>query len=158
MNEIFLQPGFIVVPSEPSVLVSAVGSGIAVTIYDLQKSYGGMAYFVKAKGLVSTPFFAKPAILGMLNIFLKRGSNIENLEAHFYGGASNSNIKSFNKDVSRENIDIVKKILTDNNISITGVDIGGKLGRKVAFNSSTGEVIVAKIKNIRESDWYPETV
>jgi len=158
MNEIFLQPGFIVVPNEPTVLISAVGSGIAITIYDLEKKYGGMAYFVRASGLKPSPFFAKPAIVGILNIFLKRGSNIKNLEAHFYGGASNSNINTFNKNVARENIDIVKKLLTDNDISITGVDIGGKLGRKIAFNSSTGEVIVAKIKKIRESDWYPETL
>jgi len=161
MEQLFLHPGFVVIPRTPAILLAVVGSGIIVSIYDVKKEYGGMAYFAKADSSDKnrkTPMFAKPAIYSLFNLFLERGSQIENMEAHFYGGASNENVKTYKNGIAEQNIKMAKRVLEEKGILITGMDIAGKLGRKIVFNSATGEIVIAKINNIREKDWYPEIV
>jgi chemotaxis protein CheD len=70
-----------------------------------------------------------------------------------YGGAYHP--EKNNKDISRENIEIARKILSKNRISITSQDVGGEKGRKVVFNTTTNDVAILKVDRLRDMDWYP---
>jgi chemotaxis protein CheD len=155
----YLCPGYICLPKEPTKLYTVVGAGIVVTIFDNKLKYGGMNYYtrpIRNQSSKSTPVYACPAIVGLLNMFLKHGAKIENLEAHVYGGASNPDAEDYVDGLSEKNIEVGLEILELKKIRVTGKDIGGDRGRKVAFNSSTGESVVAKVDRIRSVDWYPE--
>ncbi len=157
-NDIYIKPGFICLPRKPIQLCTVVGSGIVVTIFDTKLMYGGMNYYfkpIRKSPKHSTPIYACPAIIGLTNMFLESNSNIEDLEAHIYGGASNSNADGHHDGLADENIKVALEILDKKKIKITGQDIGGRRGRKVVFNTATGESIVAKVDNIRSLDWYP---
>jgi chemotaxis protein CheD len=78
-------------------------------------------------------------------------SDRKNWDIHVLGGAANVTMKSA---VGSLNIDYAITWLEKNKYSISSRDIGGSLGRKVIFNTETGELLVYKIKKIRESDWY----
>jgi len=160
-DDVYLQPGYICLPARPTKLFTVVGAGIVVTLYDTKKKYGGMNYYVRPKRVRpehSTPEYACPAIIGLLAMLLKHGSKLEDLEAHMYGGASNSNMSDHIEGLSDDNIKIGFEILDHKKIRIAGKDIGGDRGRKVVFNTSTGETIVAKVDKIRSKDWYPEVL
>jgi len=158
IKKIYLQPGCICISSEPVHICSVVGSGVAVTLYDKKRAFGGMSYYTKPKRETpkqSTPIFACPSIIGMLNIFFEAGSRLEDMEAHIYGGAENSEEEGYIEGLAESNIKTGLELLEKKKIHIAGIDIGGDKGRKIAFNTLSGESVVAKINRIRSKDWYP---
>jgi len=50
---------------------------------------------------------------------------------------------------------VTKKVLFKKKISIISEDIGGKMGRKAVFNTSTNSTAVIKVDSLRREDWYP---
>lgn len=143
---------------EDASLYAVVGAGAIVTIFDCKKKYGGMNYYfkpIRKKAADSTPIYACPAIIGLLNMFSDEGSNAEDLEAHIFGGAANPNVDGYVAGVAEQNVEVAFEILKMKKIRITGSDVGGDRGRKVVFNTSTGESITAKVDKIRSADWYP---
>ncbi|MGA1823967.1 MAG: chemotaxis protein CheD [bacterium] len=158
IKRIYLQPGCICLASIPSCICSVVGSGIVVTIYDTKRYLGGMNYYIRPKRESpdrSTPWFACPSIIGMLNMFFETGSQTEDLEAHVYGGADNPDNNDYIKGLAELNIKTGMELLKRKKIRVAGMDIGGAKGRKIAFDPLSGESIVAKVNKIRATDWYP---
>lgn len=80
------------------------------------------------------------------------GASKKNLEAHIIGGSFSGEYAS--KDIGKKNIEMAKKILAQYKIPIVNEDTGGPFGRKVVFNTNEGEILVCKVKKIREQDWY----
>lgn len=158
-HEIFVKPGFIYFLVEPSYLYTVVGSSVVITIFDTRNRYGGMTHYIRPirkSSNNSTPLYACPAIIGLLNIFLNSGSQIEDLEASIYGGAENPEAQGYIPGLSEENIRTGIEILELKKINIVTKETGGKRGRKILFNTSSGEVIVASVDKIRSTDWYPQ--
>lgn len=156
--EYFVEPGFICLPPKELTLYAVTGSGIVVTLYDRLRKIGGMSYFyrpVRPDKSDNKPVYALPAITGILNMFLESGSVKENLEAQVFGGADNPKIGGYRPSIAAENIRAVFTILKQKEIVVSSFDVGSERGRKIAFNSFTGETVVAKVNKIRAKDWYP---
>ncbi len=49
-----------------------------------------------------------------------------------------------------------KRELKRHKIQVTSEDMGGIFGRKVMFNTHSGEVVVLKTPKVRQTDWYPQ--
>lgn len=148
--------------SDATELLSAVvGSGVALSVFDTKRRCGGMSYYIrpirKTRADTST-MFACPSIVGLLNMLLGSGSKRRHLEAQLYGGAENRSIKGCIRNIGRHNIRVAMEILRLKKVRIVGTGAGGSYGRKVVFNTSTGEVIIAKVGAIRDSDWYPAMI
>jgi chemotaxis protein CheD len=52
------------------------------------------------------------------------------------------------------NVEYAMDWLEKNHYQVASKDTGGALGRKVVFNTENGEILVYKLKKIRNSDWY----
>lgn len=157
-KEIYIKPGFICFPGEPTRIYAVVGASIVVTVFDNYLKCGGMNHYtrpVRKSSGQSTPVYACPAIIGLLNIFFEAGSKPENLEAHIYGGAENSKVEGYINGLNERNIQVGHEILALKNIRIAGKDTGGNRGRKIVFDTFSGEAIIAKVDKIRDLDWYP---
>lgn len=157
----FLQPGNIIVKNEESLLCVVLSYGVAVSLFDRIKMQGGLCYYLfpHAKTKIHTlPLFAGPSLNMLLNLFLESGSVIEDIEAHIFGGA----ISEFSKEkmvmIAKENIKIARHFLEKKKVLVRSVDCGGSIGRKVFFNSKTGEAIVFKVNTLRKQDWSLEYV
>lgn len=86
-------------------------------------------------------------------MFQSGGSRSTDLEAMIFGGAI---LKGSEKEhVGKENAAAARHILRKAGIAVAGEDIGGHKGRKVIFDSATGETIVYRVDRIRKEDWYP---
>ena len=157
-KKIILNPGFIIIPKTPSIIYSFIGSGIVFTVFDNEKKFGGASYFTKpyTNFLNASPLFAKHSFLTLIKLMEKEGGKRKNFEIQIFGGAENKKIKGFIKNLAFENIKSAKKIVFEYNFKLAGEEIGGIKGRKIMFNTKTGEIIIAKVLKIRDEDWYPK--
>lgn len=154
---LYLGPGSLYVPSEPARLCAVVASGVAVTIFDRERRMGGMGHYSHPKRIngASTPVFAAPALVELVRMFRNLGSRPAELETHLYGGSDNPRVAGFDPGRSALNVRFGLEILERLGLRVSGSDIGGRFARKVVFCTATGQSIMAKVLDVRESDWYP---
>ena len=152
-EEYFLQPGYIYTSSKKAIIKSVLGSCVSVCLWDKTKQIEGMNHYiypVKGKNK-STAIYGDVAIPYLIQMMINLGSTNNNLIAHVIGGAENAKSSS---SIGSENVNIAKKYLKKYDINVLSWDVGGTAGKKIAFNTSTGEALVYKCMNVRESDWY----
>lgn len=154
--EYFLLPGFIYLSSEPALLSTVLGTNVAVSLWDPQKKYGGMANYLypRTKSRVTaTAQYGNVAVRFLIKMLLEEGAKQRDLKAQIFGGAVKST--GICAQVARENIQMAKKILRGARIEVVSEDMGGSMGRKIVYNTFNNEAIVYKVTNLRSSDWYP---
>lgn len=153
---LFMGPGFLCVPSLPTRLCTIIASGVAVTIFDRRQCLGGVGHFTHPirLGRSSTPSFAAPALVGLIKMFQKAGSDVRHLETYLYGGAENPEAPGFDPGRGFMNTRIGIEILTKLGVRISGSDMGGRFARKLIFYTGTGESMLAKVTDA-EAEWYP---
>lgn len=158
-NEFMLGPGCICLPAQPAKICAVVGAGVTVTVWDRRRKRGGMTHYARPyreQGRRSTAMYAAPAIVTLVRMLLDSGSSTADLETHLFGGASNRELEGHREGLGEDNIKVGLEILSKLRIQRVQLDAGGTRGRKVVFNTGTGEVILAKVERIRASDWYPQ--
>ena len=153
-NSYFLHPGYVFVSQEPYFIHTVLGSCVAIAIWDKVNKCGGMNHYVLPSaenkpngryGNVSIPY--------LFHLIKKIKSDRNNLEVHVLGGSTNDTMKS---KVGPLNVEYALNWLDKNGYHIASKDTGGALGRKIIFNTENGELLVYKLKKIRNSDWYGE--
>jgi chemotaxis protein CheD len=152
----FLEPGFVVMPSGPTVISAVLGSGVSVCLYDSKRRVGGMNSFllplIREKGKTTTRF-GNVAVWTLIRMMVEDGSKMKHLEAQIVGGAHNPELSLQN--MGQENVRIARRILAREKITVTSEDIGGSKGRKIVYSTHTNEIAVLKVEKLRKSDWYP---
>lgn len=153
LERYYLHPGYIYANAEKSMISTVLGSCVSICLWDSKNLYGGMNHFVypKSKNQPRNGRYGNISCNYLIKLMLELGSNKDDLIAHVVGGASNPVIKT---NIGKRNVEVAEKILSKHNIRISIRDIGGHIGRKLVFNTATGEILVNKGANIREGDWY----
>lgn len=154
-----ISPGYIAISQEPSLLCSVCGHGVVVVIWDRINRSGGMAHCIYPKtgwGQRSTNYHADVAIPSLLRQLTHGNPSLNGCEAQLFGGGSRAG-KSIQKRADKI-IRTIKKILRKYNIPVISEDIRGSAGRKIVFDTHSGDVFILKTKNIRKTDWTPETL
>ena len=152
----FLEPGHIVVITQPAIISTVLGSCVAVCICDSRRMVGGMNHFQLPRARdpkKATARYGDAATLALIRMMIKEGSETRHLEAQVFGGACNREVCS--KDVGRENVMVAKKVLAARQVRVVSEDVGGEKGRKLVFNTDTNEIAVVKVESLRRGDWYP---
>jgi chemotaxis protein CheD len=151
----FLHPGYIFVCEEPYLISTVLGSCVSVCIWDSFAGIGGMNHHIHAKPFKAqerSSQYGSLALPHMIAMLKSMGGSKINFRAHIVGGSQNSLMGS--SIIGKENINIAEKILRENYIQIVTVDTGGEMGRKVVFDTETGELAVYKVNKLRDTDWY----
>lgn len=152
----FLKSGFIFLPAKTTDISTVLGSCVAVCLYDKKRQKGGMNHFqlpLIQEKQNATARYGNVAILALIHMMLSDGSKKKHLEAQIFGGAFNPEISSQN--VGQDNIKIARNVLAKKQVRIVSEDVGGEKGRKIVFNTTSGEVAVLKVNKLRKSDWHP---
>ncbi len=154
---LFMGPGFLCLPSQPTRLCTVIASGVAVTMYDRMQCFGGVGHYSHPFRIdgCSTPDFAAPALVGLIRMFEKAGSDPRNLETYLYGGADNPEAPGFESCRGMRNVRAGYEILTKLGVRVAGSDMGGRFARKLIFYTGTGESVLAKVDDVGVEDWYP---
>lgn len=139
--------GEILVGQAPDVMVTVLGSCVAIVLYDEYNRIGGLSHVMLAnsKGSASVRNkgrYADTAIPEMIKMSVKKGANLGGMVARITGGAAMYEVSDPCSNIGKCNVDAVKSILLKNNIPIVGEDVGGKESRTVKFDLNDGKITV----------------
>ena len=145
-------------PAKPTIISTVLGSSVSVGIYDRHLKIGGMNHFLFPMAHdrnKTTASYGNVAIITLIRMMRDNGSRVANMEAQIFGGAHN--LKVSRRNVGNENIILAHRLLRKKGIRVVSQDVGGALGRKVVFNTTTCEIVTLKVERLRDSDWFPYT-
>lgn len=131
------------VSEQPLILNTVLGSCVAVCLWDSKNKIGGMNHYMlpywNGNGLAS-PKYGNIAITRLINKMIALQGSPQNMLAKIFGGAKMLQEQSNVFDIGRRNIELAHEILSDQKIRIVAESTGGEKGRKIFFNTNTGEV------------------
>lgn len=140
---------FVVSTGDDEVKTYALGSCVALVVWDASLKAGGMIHIALPEGQINPekarerPGYFADTGLPLLVAELKRiGANRQTCWVKLIGGAS---ILDENKtfDIGRRNALAVKKYLWKIGLALTSEDIGGTISRTVSLSVPTGGLIVS---------------
>lgn len=147
----YLYPSALIVPAKPTIIHTILGSCVAVCLYDKAIKLGGINHYMlplwNGNGLAS-PKFGNIAIEKLYQNLINKGAQPNNIIAKVFGGAEVLETSGFSHfNVGSRNILIAQEMLEELRITIVAQSTGGKNGRKIIFNSMTGEVSQRYVKS-----------
>ena len=144
----YLYPGSIFVHSEPHLVTTILGSCVAVCLWDSAAKIGGINHYLlplwNGEGL-PTPKYGNIAITRLIEkILVLPGCQRGHLVAKIFGGASLWGKGGGILAVGERNCELARDLLQKHNIPIKASDLGGRVGRKLVFNTLDGSVLVRR--------------
>ena len=143
-NHHFLYPSNLYISKDVEWITTVLGSCVAVCFFDSSQKIGGINHFMlpywNGEGLES-PKFGNVAIVQLFQKMLDFGSKKGDIVCKIFGGAEVLNQKDSVFNVGQRNIELAYKMVSELGIPVKSSSTGGKLGRKIHFNTGTGEVL-----------------
>ena len=140
----FLHPSTLYISRDPQWVTTILGSCVAVCFFDKNIKIGGINHFMlpywNGDGLES-PKYGNVAIVQLFSKMLEFGAKKEDIVCKIFGGAEVLSEKSSVFKIGQRNIELAYQVLNEMNISVVNSSTGGKQGRKIHFNTATGEVL-----------------
>ncbi len=148
-------PGELYVSVAGEMIVTVLGSCIAVCIRDKRKGIGGMNHFMLPEETENSSDAWRDSMQGvstrygnwamecLINEILKSGGEKKHLEVKVFGGGKVLNNMT---NIGAKNIEFVHRFLSSENLSITAEDTGDIYPRKVLYFPDTGAVKIRKLK------------
>ena len=140
IRRVFLSPGAVICPAEPTVVTTVLGSCVSVTLWDKDRHIGGLNHFVLPRGGAGSRY-GDTAMLDLLEGVLDHGAHLRSLEAKVFGGAAVLPAGG-EGTVGTANVAFALGELARRGIPIAGRRTGGERGRLLMFNTETGEAFV----------------
>ena len=138
------------VTAEPNeVLVTILGSCIAVCVRDPVAQVGGMNHFLlpgdeKGTGLTSAGArYGVNAMEQLINAVLKAGGRKDRLEIKVFGGG---NVIRTSSPIGTKNAVFIREFLFREGFRITAQDLEGELPRRIHYYPTTGKVMLRKLR------------
>lgn len=148
----YLEPGYIFVSSEPYIITTVLGSCISVALWDKRQKIGGMNHYILAKTeneLERTTRYGNVSIPLLIRLMKENGSEKKDIVAYVAGGAVNEILNPF---VREENIKMAEDLLEKYKIKVLKKDVRGFTGRKINFNTYTGEFEIINFSDYKRID------
>lgn len=164
LPKVFLQTGDCFFGVQPTLVTTVLGSCLGVTIHSPKHGIGTICHAFlpdssEAKGGREPQVcrYVDTALLNMLESLDKIGVPRRDLVIKMFGGASGIAVQGMKRtsyDIGRRNIEMARKLLRFARLKVQREDVGGSRGRKLLFNTSTGEVWLKKLKNTTGEDMH----
>ena len=145
-----LYPADIFVDKTPCMVSTVLGSCVSVCFYDPMLKQGAINHYILPLWNghdLATMKYGNLAIIRILGELLVLGSKYENIVAKVFGGAEVLSGTPTKFNIGKRNAHIAFEILNEFRIPIVVSDVGGNKGRKINFNTLTGEVEYEFIRN-----------
>lgn len=90
---------------------------------------------------LESPRYGNVAIMQLFQKMLEMGAEKENIECKIFGGAEMLGEPNSVYKIGQRNIQLAYKMVTELGITVVSSSTGGKQGRKIHFNTGTGDVL-----------------
>jgi chemotaxis protein CheD len=156
LEEVRVEMADMKVERRPIMLVTSVGSCVAICIYDSVNRCGGLAHIMlpnagtDCKSIPSK--YAESAVPTLVGAIKKLAGGGSCLLAKIAGGADMfSGLKCGMLRIGEKNVQASRQALQTEGIRIVAEDVGGTSGRRVSFNVVDGSVIVYGINRVEKT-------
>jgi chemotaxis protein CheD len=155
---VVLAPGDLVFVKRAHVLVTVLGSCVSVTMRHRTTGYASMCHAMLPEMNARheagrEPRFLDRAMDHMVTWFAEYGMPARELEVKAFGGAdvlpqlvSEARRR---ETVGAQNIRMTETLLTLHRLTAVAFDLGGVSGRKIYFDTNTGDVFVRRVGSAR---------
>lgn len=146
----FLYPSTLFIGAEPYYVRTILGSCIAVCLYDQKLAFGGINHYMLPLWTgrsIPSPKYGDVSIELLIKRMEGLGSHKRNLVAKIFGGAT-QHVSPKSLGVGERNISIAVEMLDRHGIEIQRRSVGGTQGRKLVFNTGTGQVFMAYLEKM----------
>ena len=154
-SQFFLKPGYLMADRDSIIVSMVLGNCVAVTVFDQRNRFGGIHHFVFPETHIPadrTPQYGNVGIPALFKMLLGMGANRDHLVAQIIGGATNRDIKD--GALGEKNIAAARAALSRLRVPVVSEDVGGTLGRKVLYHSTSNETAIFKVGMLRQNDWF----
>jgi chemotaxis protein CheD len=154
---LYLKPGEWFFGRERGLIKTILGSCIAVTMFHRNTRLAAICHALmpacEKKGgctgyCESHSRYADCIIRRMTEIFFHRGIKAGDIELKLFGGADSFSVDSGGKSplsVGARNFEQARKSIEKEGLRLSGSDVGGSEGRKLFFDTHTGEVLLKRM-------------
>jgi len=146
-------PGEYYATATDELIVTVLGSCIAVCLRDHLSGVGGMNHFMLPRpsdetlSAADSPRYGMFAMESLIKQLLHLGAQRERFEAKVFGGGSVVPDMTEN-DVGQCNVDFVHAYLNQTGIPLAAEDVLGQQPRKIYFFPASGQVLMKKLKRL----------
>jgi chemotaxis protein CheD len=158
----FLPPGGLLVVSRPCNVTTILGPCVAVTLWCRRSHVAAICHAVlptaSAGARSSADFhlgkYVRDAIPEMFARFRREGGDLASVEAKLFGGAHLFDGPSAVPAgrIGAQNVRLAREILEEHRLAVIAFDVGGQTGRKLIFDTLTGDV---RVKHLPSSSLIP---
>ncbi|BAD84828.1 chemotaxis protein cheD [Thermococcus kodakarensis KOD1] len=130
-----------------------LGSCVGITLYDRLNRVGGLLHALLPEsarygGRGNPAKYVDTGLELLIKDMMKLGASPRRLEAKLFGGAHMfTNVSNENLMVGKKNVEVAKRELKKRGIRLVAEDTGGKGGRTIYLDVSTGKVRMRKVSN-----------
>lgn len=143
----YVLPGDVASASSPCRFVTVLGSCVAVCMYDTEAQVGGLNHYLlpgQPVGDDSNPWrWSDAAIAELLRQMLGHGAALRRIRVKVFGGAQ---ISPRNTQcgfrIGERNVESAIRLLGQHGLQVVSQSVGGHAGRKLVFESHTGNAWV----------------
>ena len=167
----FLIGGEVILTNKPLLVWTILGSCVTVTFFHKKTGLSAICHTqlpqklerkksctgscpnpcYKEADIENSMKYTSCAVKFMVEEFIKMGVDINEIEIGLYGGAKMLGISSPAKSIGDQNVEMARKILSDNGLQAKKNNTRGFTGRKVYFNTLTGKIEIEEIPNSTKS-------
>lgn len=154
LPRVHLNPGELLITGEPQVVVTVLGSCVAVTMFAPQHGLAAMCHAMLAAppscaavGDRGSFRYVSHALPAMLDAYRRAGIGIGEIEVKLFGGASV--LRPGGACVGAANLATARRLLDQARAVIRAENTGGPAGRKLIFHTGTGEVLHKHLRGSR---------
>lgn len=152
VRRVFVHAGQVWVAQEATEMTTILGSCVAICIWDEIAGIGGMNHFMLPQDIgthFATPRYANHATTLLLDQLRTAGADPRRMHAKVFGGACIlAGAVSSGRDLGALNVFAARERLLAERIPIVDEHTGGAHGRKIVYQSATGETSVTQVNRV----------
>lgn len=152
----YLKPGSWYFGRAPGIIRTILGSCVAVTMFHRRSGRSAICHAVMPlcdQGGYCLSYCAEHSrytdciVRRMAGLFREQGLRPREIEVKLFGGANGigGNGGATRAAVGRQNVEQARKVLEEQSLTLQCSDVGGAEGRKLLFDTVTGEVRVKRL-------------
>jgi chemotaxis protein CheD len=166
IDAVKIAPGEYYVTARPILIVTVLGSCVAVCVRDRESGIGGMNHLMLPppknirEPVNDSADYGSRAMDVLLDHLLGMGARYENLEAKLFGGGDIFESGEF-ENIGRHTAGFIRDYLKNKAIPIAAEDLHDRHPRKIYFFPGQGKVLVKKLVRLhnatiiqREKDYF----
>jgi chemotaxis protein CheD len=164
---LYLRPGDWFVGKKLGLVRTILGSCVAVTMFHWPTRHAAICHAVMPVCVEkrhcggfceNSSKYAGCIVHNMVEAFAQQGLHSRDIEVKLFGGAdglTNGNLNS--SGVGRRNIEEAMKAIQNARLTLKLSDVGGFQGRKLFFDTNTGEVLLKRLSRAQldSGEWGP---